>query len=90
MLLFNKKRGGILNKNLKAIYLPSILFLTLSNLTLLIPIYMSFKRQLFVESFIFILTMFFSMVSFFPTVLLPNLERLRHRTAYCSTILHRT
>ena len=62
MFLFKTRQ--ILNKNLKAIYLPSFLFLTLSNLVLLIPISLSFNRQLFVESFVFMIAMFLSIVSF--------------------------
>ena len=53
----------ILNKNFKPVYLPSFLFLTLSNLSFLVPIYMSLKRQLFVESFVYIINMVLSIVS---------------------------
>ncbi len=53
----------ILNKNLNAIYLPSFLFLTLSNFSFLVPIYISLRRQLFVESFVYTINMFLSIVS---------------------------
>jgi len=53
----------------KTIYLPSFLFLTLSNLTFLIPIFMSLKRQLHAESLIYTLNMLFSIVSHSSNVL---------------------
>ena len=58
-LNFPRLNGNVL----KAIYLPSFLFLTMSNFAFLIPIILSLKRQLYIESLVYMMNMFFSLVS---------------------------
>ena len=66
----------------RPLYLPGILFLTMSNLTFLLPILLAFKRRLYTESLTYSINMLFSIVwTFF------NFDSFNYRLPISARIL---